>query len=72
LGVVCLVIQFFILGGRQVTEFFVKFLLVIEAHPVKRLMLGVLVAREPTAVDEFALEGRNPRLGGRVVVGFAA
>src|SRR5580765_6912902 len=68
----CLDIQLFVLGGRQVTEFFVQSLLVVEADPVQRLMLGVLVAGEAAPVDELGLEGRDPRFGHRVVIGIAA
>jgi hypothetical protein len=49
-----------VLGGWHVAEFFVQSLLVVEADPVQRLMLGVLVAREAAPVDELCLEGRDP------------
>jgi len=61
------VIQLLVLGRRQVIEFFVQPFSVVEADPVERLVLGVLVAGEATPVDEFALEGRDPCFGHRVV-----
>ena len=42
---------------------------VVEADPVERLVFGVLVGGEAAAVDELALEGRDPCFGDRVVVG---
>ena len=45
-------------------------LLVVEADPVQRLMLGVLVAGETTAVDELCLEGRDP--GSAIALSYAS
>ena len=42
----------FVLGGRHVAEFFVQSLVVVEADPGERLVLGVLEAGEAAAVDE--------------------
>ena len=66
-GVVFLVIDHLVLGGRCVVELFVQTLGVVEADPVKCRVFGVLVAGEAVPVDEFCLEGRDSGLGDRVV-----
>ena len=39
---------------------------------MQEFVFGVLEAGEAAAIDEFALEGRGPGFGHRVVVGVAA
>jgi hypothetical protein len=45
---------------------------VVEGDPVQDLVLGVLEGGEAARGDEFALEGRDPGFGHRIVVGIAA
>jgi hypothetical protein len=70
-GVVFSVIQFLVLGGRQITECFVESLVVVEADPLVDLVLGVLEAGGASPVDALALEGRGPGFGHCIVIGVA-
>ena len=45
--------------------------IVVEADPVEDLVFCVLEGGEAAAVDELALEGRDPCFGHRIVVGVA-
>jgi hypothetical protein len=42
-------------AGGTSTEFFVYAPFVVEANPVRHIVLGVLVAGEAPSVDEFAI-----------------
>ncbi len=49
IGVFCLDIQLFVLGGRQVAECFVESFVVVEADPLEGLVFDVLEAGEAAA-----------------------
>jgi hypothetical protein len=59
------------LGRRDVAEFSVKALAVVEPHPGNGRVLGRLEAREGAPAHELGLEGGHEGFGHRVVVGIA-
>jgi len=56
-----------VLGGRPVAQLLVQAIVVVEADPAKRLVLGLLEADKAPAGDQLGLEGADEGLGQRVV-----